>query len=963
MRLFHLAFVLFFLSTFSQAQTPYYYTLGEENGLPTSEVYQIKQDKFGFVWIGCDAGLFRYDGIRFKQYSYAKENGKSISELRFDSKGQLWCQNFTGQIFTVKGDSLALFKDFSKQIRVYPQYCVDHDGNVWTATEKYLEKLSPSGTPLLKLNIKNDSVVWYDIEVNDKNEIFATSYQLGLCEIKKNGESYSIVNKGMSREARGRLFVEQLKTGLFLIEEVTSGKKYRIYKSANGKLSKFPDIELDGFLYKLYEDFEGSLWLCTSNGAYRMNELTGDFMWSNPILKGDKISSFFQDREGNCWLTSLQNGIHIIPNKEMNVLNELNKTSKDKYVSSLTNYTQNELLAGTYSGGVYRVFKDTVLGELFKTGMPYRNVKKIIPYKNGYFISRGMFGYNLINKEIEIPALKNIRDFCVLRDTIYYTTSHATGFFPIVNNLKNKKDSYLQPVVIMQKAGRSVACDTVFSRVFFASNDGVYQYSSNGLKPIEYNGDRISAEKLVFENNLLWIATVNNGFITYNGAQSKLEKNINLVIKGKQINTFKINNGMIWAATESCLNKIDIKNGTAEYYDLSDGLMSRQINDIAFMNNDIYLATNTGIIHFKNNTSSINKIPPQITLFEVRVNNQNVDVATKRTVHYSNNKINFKFISACFRARGKFFYKYRLIGLDTNWTVVPATNNEVIYAALPAGEFTFEVKAVNEDGIESLKSDVFLFTIEKPFWQEVWFYIVIAASGALLVYLISLAVISNIRKKAQIKNDLVSSQLTAIRAQMNPHFMYNTLNSIQDLILNGDIKNTNYYLSKFSSLMRKILEFSDNEKVVVDEEVEMLQNYLELEKLRFGNDFKFKIEIDKEIDTLKTFIPSLIVQPFVENALKHGLLHKKGDKLILITFGLVHGNLVVTIEDNGVGRKRSEEIKERGNLGHKSFASSAVQKRLKLLNGNGREWVTAEIIDLFDGGQATGTKVVLRISI
>lgn len=963
MRNFYLIILFVGLARFSTAQTPYYYTLGEENGLPTSEVYQVKQDKFGFIWIGCDAGLFRYDGIHFKQYSYAKENGKSISELRFDSNGQLWCQNFTGQIFKVKGDSLALFKDFSKQIRVYPQYCVDHDGNVWTATEKYLEKLSPNGASLLKLNIKNDSVVWYDIEVNDRNEIFATSYQLGLCEIKKNGESYSIVNKGMSREARGRLYVEQLKTGLFLIEEITLGKKHRIHKYSNGKLNTFPDIVLEGFLYKLYEDFEGSLWLCTSNGAYKMNELTGDFMWSNPILKGDKISSFFQDREGNCWLTSLQNGIHIIPNKEMNVLNELNKTSKDKYVSSLTNYTQNELLAGTYSGGVYRVFKDTVLGEMFKTGMPYRNVKKIIQYKNGYFISRGRFGYNLMNKEIEIPALKNIRDFCVLRDTIYYTTSHTTGFFPIVNNLNNKKDSYLQPVVIMQKAGRSVACDTVASRVFFASNDGVYQYSSNKLKPIDYGGDRISAEKLVFENDLLWIATVNNGFITYNGLQSKLEKNINSVLKGKQINTFKISNGVIWVATELCLNKIDIESGTAEYYDLSDGLMSRQINDIGFMSNDVYLATNTGIIHFKSNTSSANKVPPQVALSEVRVSNQCVDVFTKKTINYNSNKISFKFISACFRARGKFFYKYRLIGLDTNWTIIPATNNEVIYASLPAGEFSFEVKAVNEDGVESTKSEVFLFTIEKPFWQEVWFYVVIAASGALLVYLISLSVIKNIRRKAEIKNDLISSKLTAIRAQMNPHFMYNTLNSIQDLILQSDIKNTNYYLSKFSSLMRKILEFSEKEKVFLDEEVEMLNDYLELEKLRFGDKFKYAINFEKEVETTRLLVPPMIIQPFIENAIKHGLLHNKGDQKLDIKFRLDHSVLICEITDNGVGRKRSEEIKARNSKNHPSFATQAIDKHMYLLNSVKGKKYSLQIIDLYEAEMAIGTKVIISIPI
>ncbi|MBK7666880.1 MAG: histidine kinase [Sphingobacteriaceae bacterium] len=539
----------------------------------------------------------------------------------------------------------------------------------------------------------------------------------------------------------------------------------------------------------------------------------------------------------------------------------------------------------------------------------------------------------------------------------------AADFFALTEFFNNPKKLNVKAISIIQKAGRSVACDSINSKVFFASNDGVYEYSAKTLKPIEFRKERISASKLYLLNNVLWIATFNNGFITYDGKSTKSEDNINRLIKGKQINTFKIKNGIVWIATERCLNKINIKNETAEYYDLSDGLMSRQINDIAFMNDNVYLATNTGIIHFKGNTPSINKTPPQIAITLVSIGNQSVNLVFKKEIDYSNNKIGFHFISPCFRARGKFHYKYRLDGLDTNWTIVPAVNNEVIYASLPAGDFTFEVKAINEDGVESLKAETFLFTIKKPFWQEIWFYVVVAASGALLVYLISLSVIKNIRRKAEIKNDLISSKLTAIRAQMNPHFMYNTLNSIQDLILQSDIKNTNYYLSKFSSLMRKILEFSEKEKVFLDEEVEMLNYYLELEKLRFGDKFKYAINFEKEVETTRLLVPPMIIQPFIENAIKHGLLHNKGDQKLDIKFRLDYSVLICEITDNGVGRKRSEEIKARNSKNHPSFATQAIDKHMYLLNSVKGKKYSLQIIDLYEAEMAIGTKVIISIPI
>lgn len=959
---FFIVYIFFFNSI--KAQTPYHYSLSEESGLPSSEVYQVKQDSFGFIWIGCDAGLYRYDGIRFKEYNFSKENGRSKSELKFDGRGRLWCQNFTGQIFFLDQDSLQLFHDFSKDFRIFPSYTVDKENFVWIATEKAIQRYDLSGKKINELHLihgMKDTIPWNDIEVTSAGKVFATSYFKGLCEITNNNGQLKAKQKQPIRKEYGRMSIEVLKSGLYVIEEAIPGKNYNVYRLVNDSLSLLLNISDDCFVYKLAEDHSDGLWLCTSKGIRGLNKnnrSAGD----RRILSTDKISSFTMDKEGNIWLTSLQNGVHIIPNMNLYLIGSENQKIDDNYISAITLGANNAILAGTYSGRVFVSEGEEVDFNKMNHSLGFRTVKKIIPYKEGYLISRGVFQYIDKKRQLEVPSLRNARDFCVLRDTIYFITSHSSGYFPVKDIFNKVTSPQIKTGVIQQKAGRSIVADSTDGRLFLASNEGVFEYARNQLKEIKWNNERINASKLYLHKGVLWIATVNDGLITLLNGKIDEQTELNKALKGRRIKTLKIDTDYLWIATEVCLNKINLNNKSASYFDLSDGLLSKEINDVLFTHDLVYLATNKGIIRMLKNNPSINNVPPEIKITGVQLNDVYCDPRQLSSLAYNKSKLAIHFIATCMRARGNFLYMYRLIGLDSGWTSLSALSNSVVYPSLPPGDYIFEVKARNEDGIESVHAQKISFSISKPFWQTWWFYVCVAASGAVLVLLIAVSALRNIRNKAQIKNDLISSQLTAIRAQMNPHFMYNTLNSIQDLIIKGDIKHTNYYLSKFSSLMRKILEFSENEKVILSEEVEMLKNYLELEKLRFGEDFSFEISLDDNLDQMRTFIPSLIIQPFAENAIKHGLLHKKGLKKISVRFVIVDEHyLEAIIEDNGIGRERSEEIKQRSKLRHKSFANSAVQKRLELLNKSNPGFISLEIVDLYAHKEAIGTRVVLRI--
>ena len=193
---------------------------------------------------------------------------------------------------------------------------------------------------------------------------------------------------------------------------------------------------------------------------------------------------------------------------------------------------------------------------------------------------------------------------------------------------------------------------------------------------------------------------------------------------------------------------------------------------------------------------------------------------------------------------------------------------------------------------------------------------------------------------------------------MNPHFIFNSLNSIQDLVLKGDVDNSYTFITKFSNLVRRTLSYSEKDFIDFEQEIKLLELYLSLEKLRFKDELTFTIETNGIQDIQ---IPPMLIQPFLENALIHGLLHREGKKELSVYFKL-EGALICEITDNGVGRKRSAEIKERQKSQHESFSTQAIKKRFEILESHFQNELGVEYVDLIDdNGDALGTKVILKL--
>ena len=259
----------------------------------------------------------------------------------------------------------------------------------------------------------------------------------------------------------------------------------------------------------------------------------------------------------------------------------------------------------------------------------------------------------------------------------------------------------------------------------------------------------------------------------------------------------------------------------------------------------------------------------------------------------------------------------------------------------------------------------FTFTINIPFWKT-WGFIIISALLIIAVFMLFISVrirkIKNREKqKTELNKKIANIESQALRSQMNPHFIFNTLTSIQHYISNHNTDAALKYLSKFAKLMRKIMENSKQQMITVAEESNALNLYLELEVMRFEKKFEYDIVIDPNIDQNYDRIPSMLIQPYVENGIIHGLLPKQGLGKISITLQKQNDTILCIIEDSGIGRENSKKFKKNRVQQHKSMGMSITQERLEILNASLSSNINAEIIDLYDNNEPAGTKVRLII--
>jgi LytS/YehU family sensor histidine kinase len=329
------------------------------------------------------------------------------------------------------------------------------------------------------------------------------------------------------------------------------------------------------------------------------------------------------------------------------------------------------------------------------------------------------------------------------------------------------------------------------------------------------------------------------------------------------------------------------------------------------------------------------------------------------SLDYDQNTLAFEFHGVTFRNPTSTQYFYRLIGLSNEWN---STNNtSVRFHHLNPGKYILELYALNRSGQPSETVSV-PFRIRKHFTQTTLFAIGVILVAMIIVATIILYFYNAQRARTKLQREIYLSEQKAMLAQMNPHFIFNALNSIQDFILDSDEKNANAYLVLFSSLIRKVLEASNKNYISLSEEIEMVKLYLQLEKFRFEGKFDYKVHVSNGINPEQIMIPSMILQPYLENAIWHGLVPKNKDGFLELNIEKENSmGTVIKISDNGIGRERARQI-SRKRIQHTPMGMRNVEERIRLLNQLNRTNMSVSVIDLYGPGEEpAGTRVVLNI--
>ena len=463
----------------------------------------------------------------------------------------------------------------------------------------------------------------------------------------------------------------------------------------------------------------------------------------------------------------------------------------------------------------------------------------------------------------------------------------------------------------------------------------------------------------------LWIATNDTGILHYSKGKIDIHLTTANNLSSNLCRSLYLDNNNLWVGTNKGINKVDISTSrfTVVKYSTSDGLPSDIINAIYAKDSTIYVGSPSGLTCFNENSISQNSIC-NLIMENVTVSDKNIDSFHNIQLDYKHNNISFNYTAISFKSGGNIIYKYKLYPLDNDWKETRL--NTLSYPSLPSGKYHFQLYAVNKFGKKSAIIDI-NFEIETPFWKTIWFLLLVFAISllgiAFFIRLRFLKIQNANNEKSRIKQQLAILEQNALQAQMNPHFIFNCLNSIQQFIMLNDKEKANKYLTEFANLIRTTFDNSGKKNISVAEEVSYLDKYLDLEQLRYGDNFSYEIKIDSSVEKDFTEMPAMLLQPYVENSLRHGIRNKKeGRGIIVINFTQKENALICSVKDNGVGRVAAAILKSSEHIEYQSKGMQLTERRIELLNTGLENNINVDIIDLKnENNLPCGTEVIIQI--
>ncbi|MBK7882698.1 MAG: histidine kinase [Chitinophagaceae bacterium] len=427
------------------------------------------------------------------------------------------------------------------------------------------------------------------------------------------------------------------------------------------------------------------------------------------------------------------------------------------------------------------------------------------------------------------------------------------------------------------------------------------------------------------------------------------------------------NDNMLWILSNRGLSKYDPQNNILKTLDIKDGFESSNHNLSTYYlapDGEMFIGSAEGFNYFYPKNFKMESYPLKVFISSLEVQDStisNPDLAQSFLLKHYQNSLTISFLTVDFNIGPSIQYRYKLIGLDTMYTYA-GEQRQAKYSNLKAGKYTFIVEAAgnNKDWYAAQPLNI---KIQATFWTTWWFRIIILLLSWALIFAAYRYRINQINKQSRLRTDyevkLSELEMSALRTQMNPHFIFNSLNTINSFISLNNSAQANVYITKFARLLRLILDHSRKKKITLQEGLHVIELYLQMEQIRFENKFIYSISIDENVQVENIEVPPLIIQPFVENSILHGLLPSSSKGLLKVSIYKQDNKIVCTIYDNGIGRKNAKELRNNNAEKRKSHGMEITLKRIGLFN---KENDLKEDVQILDLENPTGTQVIITLA-
>lgn len=970
-------------------------TYNREHGLSNETIRDIFQHD-NILWVGTENGLNAInleDGSIENYYAIEGDSASLshnwINHITIDHLGMIWISTARG-LTELNPDTRTFRQVFSRDYgnpfrsNYFNMLAQDAQHNYWIATSHGLVFFELKSNRITRFfHIPDDSTSLPDNHVQtlmfDDQQNLWVGTRNGIARFNEKQMNFScpvaFKNHEITLERKQIQVMHQHENQIWIGTNGQGLYVYNIEEELVSAFSNHPNHQhtiSDNRVFDIFTDQAGVMWIGTFNGLNKLNNLAPTFrtIRNNPDfsqgLSNNSIWCFEEDENNHIWIGT-----------EMGV-NIWHQPSQ-----SFKHMTHQPKQANSLSGNEIRDIHRDKNGN-FWIGTRYHGLNLYNPATNKFTHYR--------HQTDDSTSLPDDFVLSVLSDSkgnVWVGTDNGLG-------LLDPKLGFFKAFRNKPGTINSLPANRVY-KIFEDSKHRIWVSTSNGLSlfipnsqtfknfviPEHFRNTKGTLSNQFFSINeghdgKLWIGTRNGGLVNFDPEKETFK--VWTIKDGLPNNVVYLaiedQNSDIWLSTNWGLTRFSPERNVFTNYEVTDGLQSNEFNFNAGMitgDGQLLFGGMSGFNSFYPHEITINKRPPEIRITTFRIFNEIVnrrlrDGDTIR-LSYADHAFSFEFAALDYTNPSRIQYKYKLENYNNDWIERKASQRFAEYARVSPGTYVFRVIGSNSDGFWNEKG-IRIHVIIRPPWYQTWiFRLFIGLLFVFIVYMIVYLRMRSIRRAHDVEMNYLAFEKKlfvleqkALQLQMNPHFLFNSLNSIQSFIVKNDIDNAIHYLSKFSQLMRRTLSNSRESFVILRDELQALQLYLEIEKLRFSDSFGYTIQIDPEIDDSFVEIPPMILQPYVENAIIHGLMHKQNERRLKINISLIDEDLLVVIEDNGVGREKAAEIKRASGIERQSRGMLITGERLEILNQYTKEAYAVKVIDLFDKqGVPCGTRVEIKI--